>query len=34
MAKFLDMHRGMAGITGDQLKRAHSADVEIQDEVE
>ncbi|GAA4522061.1 MULTISPECIES: SCO4226 family nickel-binding protein [Nonomuraea] len=32
MAKFLDMHRGMAGITGDQLKRAHSADVEIQDE--
>ncbi|MFG1947366.1 SCO4226 family nickel-binding protein [Nonomuraea sp. NPDC048826] len=32
MAKFMDVHRGMMGITGEQLEQAHSADIAIQDE--
>ncbi|MET8700562.1 MULTISPECIES: SCO4226 family nickel-binding protein [unclassified Kitasatospora] len=30
MAKFMDVHRGMAGITEEQLRMAHRADLEIQ----
>ncbi|MEH1125165.1 SCO4226 family nickel-binding protein [Micromonospora sp. CPCC 206061] len=32
MAKFMDVHLGMVGITNDQLKEAHAADLAIQDE--
>lgn len=32
MAKFMDVHLGMVGITNDQLKEAHEADLAIQDE--
>ncbi|MCW6009674.1 SCO4226 family nickel-binding protein [Micromonospora sp. CPCC 205371] len=32
MSKFMDVHRGMVGITKDQLKEAHAADLAIQDE--
>ncbi|MEV4105666.1 SCO4226 family nickel-binding protein [Nonomuraea sp. NPDC049649] len=32
MTKFIDVHRGMVGITSEQLEQAHSADVAIQDE--
>ncbi|MFD7902828.1 SCO4226 family nickel-binding protein [Kitasatospora sp. NPDC059722] len=28
--KFMDVHHGMAGITGDQLKAAHDADLAVQ----
>ncbi|MCW2725688.1 MAG: hypothetical protein JWN35_2609 [Frankiales bacterium] len=30
MAKFMDVHRGMVGLTADQLKEAHDADLAIQ----
>lgn len=30
MSQFMDVHRGMAGITPEQLKEAHQADLEIQ----
>ncbi|MEV4224987.1 SCO4226 family nickel-binding protein [Nonomuraea sp. NPDC049725] len=30
--KFMDVHHGMTGITADQLKQAHDADLAIQDE--
>lgn len=32
MAKFMDVHHGMTGITDEQLKQAHTADLEIQSE--
>jgi hypothetical protein len=32
MAKFMDVHHGMTGMTGDQLREAHEADLAIQDE--
>ncbi|MBG0828705.1 SCO4226 family nickel-binding protein [Planomonospora sp. ID67723] len=32
MAKFMDVHRGMTGITEEQLREAHAADLAIQDE--
>ncbi|WP_084958721.1 SCO4226 family nickel-binding protein [Thermoactinospora rubra] len=32
MAKFIDVHRGMVGITDEQLRQAHDADLEIQQE--
>lgn len=32
MTKFIDVHRGMVGITSEQLEQAHNADVAIQDE--
>ncbi len=32
MAEFMDVHRGMAGITPEQLNQAHQADLDIQDE--
>lgn len=32
MAKFMDVHRGMAGITADQLHEAHQADLAIEKE--
>lgn len=32
MAKFMDVHLGMVGITNDQLKEAHEADLAIQSE--
>ncbi|WP_336214116.1 SCO4226 family nickel-binding protein [Nonomuraea sp. LPB2021202275-12-8] len=32
MAKFMDVHHGMTGITGEQLKQAHAADLAIQTE--
>ncbi|MEV7023850.1 SCO4226 family nickel-binding protein [Kitasatospora sp. NPDC093558] len=28
--KFMDVHHGMAGITGEQLKAAHEADMAVQ----
>ncbi|KJS55455.1 SCO4226 family nickel-binding protein [Streptomyces rubellomurinus] len=28
--KFMDVHHGMAGITAEQLRQAHQADLEIQ----
>jgi hypothetical protein len=31
MAEFMDVHRNMAGITNEQLKAAHEADLAIQD---
>ncbi|GAA1389823.1 SCO4226 family nickel-binding protein [Kitasatospora putterlickiae] len=30
MAKFMDVHHGMAGITEDQLRMAHQADLDLQ----
>ncbi|KWX00735.1 DUF4242 domain-containing protein [Carbonactinospora thermoautotrophica] len=32
MSKFMDVHHGMVGITAEQLKAAHDADVAIQGE--
>ncbi len=32
MAEFMDVHRGMQGITPDALMEAHQADLDIQDE--
>ncbi|MEU6590872.1 SCO4226 family nickel-binding protein [Streptomyces sp. NPDC046881] len=32
MAKFMDIHRGMQGITADQLLEAHRADLAIEGE--
>ncbi|WKX71398.1 SCO4226 family nickel-binding protein [Streptomyces sp. XD-27] len=32
MTKFMDVHRGMKGITPDQLKAAHEADAAIEGE--
>ncbi len=32
MAKFMDVHRGMFGITPEALKDAHQADLDIQDD--
>lgn len=32
MPEFMDVHRGMEGITQDLLKEAHDADLAIQDE--
>ncbi len=32
MPKFMDVHRGMVGITAEQLKQAHAADLAIQGE--
>jgi len=32
MPEFMDVHRGMAGITAEELKAAHDADLAIQDE--
>lgn len=32
MAEFMDVHRGMQGITPDGLRDAHQADLDIQDE--
>ena len=32
MPQFMDVHRGMKGITSEALKEAHQADVDIQDE--
>ncbi|MEU2285957.1 SCO4226 family nickel-binding protein [Streptomyces sp. NPDC013178] len=30
MTKFMDVHRGMEGITSDQLRQAHQADLAIE----
>ncbi|MEU9212461.1 SCO4226 family nickel-binding protein [Streptomyces sp. NPDC048415] len=30
MAQFMDVHHGMAGITADQLKQAHQADLAVE----
>ena len=30
MAQFMDVHHGMAGITAEQLKQAHQADLDIE----
>ncbi|AQU67462.1 SCO4226 family nickel-binding protein [Streptomyces niveus] len=32
MTQFMDVHHGMKGITADQLKQAHQADVDIETE--
>lgn len=32
MATFMDVHSGMTGLSQDQLRQAHAADLEIQDE--
>ncbi|MFD7434673.1 SCO4226 family nickel-binding protein [Streptomyces sp. NPDC059861] len=32
MAQFMDVHRGMRGITADQLHEAHQADLAIENE--
>ncbi|WP_030058348.1 MULTISPECIES: SCO4226 family nickel-binding protein [Streptomyces] len=32
MAKFMDVHHGMTGITADQLRQAHAADLAAQGE--
>ncbi|TDB88741.1 SCO4226 family nickel-binding protein [Actinomadura sp. KC216] len=32
MSKFMDVHHGMTGISADQLRQAHAADLAIQDE--
>ena len=32
MPEFMDIHRGMVGITAEGLKEAHTADLAIQDE--
>ncbi|MDQ3784796.1 MAG: SCO4226 family nickel-binding protein [Actinomycetota bacterium] len=32
MAEFMDVHRGMKGITSEQLAEAHQADLDIQGE--
>lgn len=32
MAKFMDVHRGMAGLTAEQLEQAHAADLAIEGE--
>lgn len=32
MAKFMDVHRGMVGLTSAQLSEAHEADLRIQDQ--
>ncbi|KAB2372842.1 MULTISPECIES: SCO4226 family nickel-binding protein [Actinomadura] len=32
MTKFMDVHHGMTGLTGDQLREAHEADLAIQDQ--
>jgi hypothetical protein len=32
MAKFMDVHRGMTGLTEEQLKEAHAADLAIEGE--
>ena len=31
MAKFMDVHSGFVGVTGDQLREAHDRDLEIED---
>ena len=31
MAKFMDVHDGFVGVTGDQLRDAHNADLAIED---
>ncbi|MFC8449080.1 SCO4226 family nickel-binding protein [Kitasatospora sp. NPDC057223] len=30
MAKFMDVHHGMSGITGDELRAAHRADLAVE----
>ncbi|MFI0366619.1 SCO4226 family nickel-binding protein [Actinomadura sp. 1N219] len=32
MSKFIDVHHGMNGISGDQLREAHAADLALQGE--
>jgi hypothetical protein len=32
MAKFMDVHRDMKGITAEQLRQAHEADLAVQEE--
>lgn len=32
MAKFMDVHEGFVGVTADQLKQAHDADLAIENE--
>ena len=32
MATFMDVHKGFVGVTGDQLKEAHEADLAIEGE--
>ncbi|MFF1905359.1 SCO4226 family nickel-binding protein [Kitasatospora sp. NPDC058218] len=32
MAKFMDVHHGMTGITGEQLRMAHQADLAVEGE--
>jgi hypothetical protein len=32
MARFMDVHEGMTGITADQLRKAHEADLAIEGE--
>ncbi|MBV6698174.1 SCO4226 family nickel-binding protein [Kitasatospora aureofaciens] len=32
MAKFMDVHHGMTGITAEQLKQAHAADLAVEGE--
>ncbi|GHB56530.1 hypothetical protein GCM10010331_50630 [Streptomyces xanthochromogenes] len=32
MSRFMDVHHGMRGITADQLKQAHQADLDIEKE--
>ncbi len=32
MAKFMDVHSGFIGVTAEQLKEAHDADLSIEDE--
>jgi hypothetical protein len=34
MSKFMDVHRGMVGITAEELRKAHAADLAIQGEEE
>ncbi|MER6395981.1 MULTISPECIES: SCO4226 family nickel-binding protein [unclassified Kitasatospora] len=31
MAKFMDVHHGMTGITGEELRMAHQADLAVQE---
>ncbi|MFI9328541.1 SCO4226 family nickel-binding protein [Kitasatospora sp. NPDC052868] len=31
MAKFMDVHHGMTGITGEELRKAHQADLAIEE---
>jgi hypothetical protein len=32
MPEFMDVHRGMVGVTDDDLRKAHNADLAIQDD--